>query len=100
MKCLQCKSDMGKAKFDIGYGIKVDSMHCGKCGFNVTDEKKMKLALTQFRKMSAKEVKIVRIGTGLGVRFPNELVKSLNLKQGVEVLLMPEENGIKIVCET
>ena len=38
-KCPQCKNDMDKIKFDIGYGIEVDSLHCKKWGFNITDEK-------------------------------------------------------------
>ena len=42
-KCPQCKNDMNNVKFDIGYGIEVDSLHCKKCGFNITDEKAMNI---------------------------------------------------------
>jgi len=99
MKCPQCKTNLEEIKFDIGYGINVESKHCKKCGFNVTDDKKMKKALIAFKKQSSKEVKVVRIGNGLGIRFPNEVAKGLKLKKGMDVLLMPEEKGIKIVCE-
>jgi hypothetical protein len=87
-------------QFDIGYGIKVDSLNCAKCGFNLTNDKRMQGALAEFRRRSAKEVKIIRIGEGLGIRFPNEVVKGLKLKKGMDVLLMPEEQGLKIVCES
>ena len=45
----------------------------------------------------SKEVKIVKVGTGLGVRFPNDVVKIFNVKRGKEVLLKPEADGIKLV---
>ena len=97
MKCLQCKSIMENAKFDVGYGIEVESLHCKKCGHNVTDAKVMNRALLKLRKQMAKQVKIVRIGLGLGIRIPNELAKSFHLHKGETVLLQPEENAIKLI---
>jgi len=99
MRCPQCKASMKKIKFDVGYGIEVDSLHCKKCGHNVTDERVMKRALLRLRKKMSKEVKIIRVGIGLGVRIPNELAKSFNLQKGRNVLLQPEEGGIKLVVD-
>ena len=97
MKCPECKSDMKKVKFDVGYGIEVDSLHCEKCGFNITDNKILNKALTSLRQQMTKEVKIIEVGTGLGIRFPNEIVKSFNLKRGKEIKVKPESDGLKLV---
>jgi hypothetical protein len=88
---------MKTAEFGVGYGIAITSLHCEKCGFNITDPKKLKHALAKLRKRMEKNVKIVHIGAGIGIRFPNEFVKSYNLKAGVKALLKPEADGIKIV---
>ena len=90
---------MKKVQFDIGYGVTVDSLHCQKCGFNLTQDKKLKNALGALREQMSKPVKLVRIGTGIGVRFSNEVVKNYGLKAGEKVLLKPEMNGIKFVVE-
>lgn len=97
MKCTQCKSGMEKMKFDVGYGIEVDSLHCKKCGFNITEDNKLNKALTELREQMSKEVKIVQVGTGLGVRFSNEMVKSYGFEAGENVLLKPEVDGVKVV---
>jgi hypothetical protein len=47
-------------------------------------------------KMS-KEVKLVQVGTGIGIRIPNMITKALGLRKGREVLLEPEEKGIRVV---
>lgn len=99
MKCSQCKSKMEKVTYDVGYGIDVESLHCKNCGFNITEDKVLTKAMSKLREQMAKEVKIVRVGTGLGVRFSNEFVKSYDLKAGENVLLKPEIDGIKLVVE-
>ena len=81
---------MKKVKFDIGYGIEVDSLHCEKCGFNITDNRVLNAALTTLKEKMTKEVKIIEIGSGLGIRFPNEIVKNLKLKGGEEIIVKPE----------
>jgi len=96
-KCPQCKSRLEKVKFDIGYGIDVNSLHCKRCGFNITENNKLKSAISSLKDHMSKQIKIIKIGTGLGVRFPNEIVKSMNLKKGEEVELRPDDEGIRIV---
>lgn len=90
---------MEKMKFDVGYGIEVESLHCSNCGFNITEDKKLKTAMSELRNQMSKEVKVVKIGTGLGVRLTNDIVKSYNLKQGENILLKPEVDGVKLVVE-
>lgn len=97
MKCPECKSKMEKIKFDVGYGIEVNSLHCKECGFNITNEEVLNKAIIDLKEQMVKEVKIIEIGTGLGIRFPNEIVKSLKLKKGEEIIIKPEKGGLKLI---
>ncbi len=90
---------MESVKFDIGYEIEVDSLHCRNCGFNLTKDEKLNAALTELRSRMSKEVTLIRVGTGVGVRLTNDLVKSYHLQAGEKVLLKPEVDGIKVVVE-
>mgnify|MGYP001561410802 FL=1 len=96
MECPNCKKKMETSVFDVGYNIKVESLHCKNCGFNITEDKRLNDALSTLRKRMSKDVKIVRIGEGLGLRIPNEIVKSYNLKKGKTLSLIVEEDGLKI----
>lgn len=100
-KCSQCKSLLEEKKFDIGYGIQVATLHCRKCGFNLTDEKVLNKAMSSLHDRMSRETKIIRVGSGLGVRIPNELAKNYRLKNGEGIIIKPETDGIKlIVSET
>jgi len=54
-------------------------------------------ALGSLKEQMTKEVKVIEIGTGLGIRFPNEIVKSFNLKKGKEIVVKPEVNGLRLI---
>lgn len=97
MKCPICKSNMEKVKFDVSYGIDIDSLHCEKCEFNITNERVLNKALVSLKEQMAKEVKVIEIGTGLGIRFPNEIVKSLKLKKGEEIIVKPDNGGLRLI---
>ena len=94
MKCPKCNDEMEKVKWDIGFGILVDSNHCPKCKFNITNEKKLDKAMAQLRERMTFERKVIRVGVGLGIRFPNELVEEYNLKYGKTVRISPEKDRI------
>ena len=98
-KCPQCKSELKKVIFDVGYGVEVESLHCERCGFNITEDYKLKKAISSLRDQMTKKVKVIKVGTGLGVRFPNEVVKSFSLKKGEGILLKPEVDGVKLIVE-
>ncbi|MEK6973464.1 MAG: hypothetical protein AABW72_05500 [archaeon] len=97
MKCTQCKNKMKPIKFDVGYGVEIESHTCEKCGFNITDNKKLDDGLSKLRENMNKEVKIIRIGTGIGIRFPNDIAKLYSFKEKEEVLIKPELDGLKIL---
>jgi len=96
--CPQCKALMQKMGYDIGYGIEVKSHHCQECGFNLTDDKQLQPALRALREKMQKEIKLVQVGNGIGIRIPNELAKSYKLKKGEPITLKPEDDGIKLVA--
>ena len=99
-KCPQCRSELKNVVFDVGYGVNVESLHCDKCGFNITKDNKLKEAISSLREQMSKKIKVIKVGTGLGVRFPNEVVKNFSLKKGEEILLKPEVDGIKLMVES
>ena len=88
---------MKETTFDVGYNLEVNALHCVRCGFNVTEEQELSAVLDKLKEQMAKEVKIIEIGTGLGIRFPNEIVKHFKLKKGEEILVKPEKDGLKLV---
>lgn len=88
---------MRETTFDIGYNLEVNTLHCVQCGFNVTEEQALNTAIDKLKEQMAKEVKVIEIGTGLGIRFPNEIVKYFKLKKGEEILVKPEKDGLKLI---
>ncbi len=100
MKCPKCKGDMEKVKYDVGFGIVVDSLACPVCKFNITDEKILDEAMEKMRKKMAIRTKILRIGTGIGIRFPNEIVKNRNLRKGQEIEIIPKSDEIILKEDT
>ncbi len=88
---------MKETTFDIGYKLEVNALHCARCGFNITDEQVLNTAIDKLKEQMSKEVKVIEIGTGLGIRFPNELVKHFKLKKGEDILVKPEKDCLKLV---
>ncbi len=88
---------MKETTFDIGYNLEVNSLHCAYCGFNITEEQALEKVIHMLQEQMAKEVKVIEIGTGLGIRFPNEIVKHFKLKKGEEILVKPEKDGLKLI---
>lgn len=97
-KCPQCRGKMQRVLFDAGYGVEVESMHCAKCGYNITEGGKLKKAIAELRGRMSKDVKIIRVGEGLGIRFPNEFVKSYKLRRGMHALMKPGDGYMQIVA--
>jgi len=94
MKCGNCGEKMEKVKYDVGFGIMVDSFTCPNCHHNFTDEKILDEAMEKMRERMAIKVKILRVGTGIGIRFPNEIAQKMRLKTGQEVELIPKDKQI------
>ncbi len=99
MKCGNCGGKMEKVRYDLGFGVFVDSYTCSNCRHNFTEEKVLDEAVMKMRERIAIRVKILKIGSGVGIRIPNEVASRLKLKTGKEVEIIPGEDQI-IVKET
>jgi antitoxin component of MazEF toxin-antitoxin module len=51
----------------------------------------------KYRQMKKYHAKLTKWGLSLGVRIPKELVKKYKLKDNAEVIILPEEEGIRIM---
>lgn len=96
MKCSNCGNEMGKVKYDVGYGILVDSYTCSNCHYNFTEEKILDKAMEKLREKMAIKVKLLKVGTGVGLRLPNEVVRNMGLRTGEEVELIQQKNQLII----
>lgn len=96
MECINCGNKMEKVKYDLGFGISVDSYTCSNCHHNITDEKTLDDVMKRLREKMALRVKIIRVGTGVGIRIPNEIARKMKLKQGKEVEIIPQTKQIVI----
>ena len=96
MRCNNCGNEMEKVKYDVGFGVEVDSYTCSNCHHNFTDEKVLDKAMEAMREKMAIKVKLLKVGTGVGIRLPNEVVKNMGLKTGEEVELIQQKNQLII----
>jgi transposase-like protein len=94
MKCGNCGENMEKVKYDVGFGIVLDSYTCPNCHHNFTDEKILDEAIEKMRERMAIKVKILRVGTGIGIRLPNEIVQKMKLKAGQEVEVIQKDKQL------
>ena len=96
MKCSNCGNDMQKVKYDVGFGIFVDSYSCSNCRHNFTDENVLDKAMDKLREKMAIKVKLLKVGTGVGIRLPNEIVKNMGFKSGKEVEVIQQAKQLII----
>lgn len=82
MNCPQCKTEMKPIVYDSGFDVLVKSNTCPHCHFNVTDTGHLERQLSKLRENMQKEVKIISIGDGVGIRFPQQVVDFLKIKKG------------------
>ena len=107
MKCPICdKGDLKKGKIkETMFGVYLGDFPaniCSSCGESFTDEQ-----TTEQIESSAKrkgiwglgvKTKIAKTGNSLAIRIPQKIVNFLNLKEGEETYLHPEEG--KLIIET
>ena len=86
MNCPQCKQPLQSMKYDLGHGVSVLSKHCTSCKFNVTPQDQLDAAMMKWRERTMKDVKVIAIGEGLGIRFPKELVHEYGIKKGTSLM--------------
>ena len=97
MKCPECggKREVRTSKTIEGIPYKYHS--CKKCGEEVLDMDQLHKVAQKFREMKRYRAKITKWGNSLGIRIPQDLTKKYKFKDKEEVLIIPEEKGIKLV---
>lgn len=87
---------MAEVEYDIGFGIKVKSSTCTGCKFNTTKEEDLDKAMAKLREKTAIETKVIAVGSGLGLRLPNQVVSALKFKAGQKIELIRQANQLLI----
>jgi len=98
-KCTKCNGIMKEFEAKTPENIKYNYYKCENCGEEVLDMKQLHSVTEQYRTLKKYYVRLSKWGLSLGLRIPKELVKKYKLKDDVEVVIIPENKGIKIIPE-
>lgn len=87
------KELLGKTPEGIGYHYH----QCPRCGEEIVDMKQLHEVANKYRTIKSYHIKLSNWGPSLGIRIPKEIVEQYGLKDHKEIILIPEEQGIKMV---
>ncbi len=96
-KCSTCNIKMKELNSKTPEGVKYKYHKCEKCGEEIVDMKQLHDVAQKYREMKTFRAKMSKWGMSLGVRIPKELVKKYHFKDNKEVIIIPEDKGIKIM---
>ena len=96
-RCTECKGEMKELTANTPEGVTYRYFRCGKCGEEIVDMKQLHNVAQKYRDMKTFRAKITKWGMSLGIRIPKELVKKYQFKDDEEVMIIPDEKGIKII---
>jgi hypothetical protein len=106
MKCPVCeKGDLKKGKIrEFMFGVDLGEFPaeiCAKCRESFTDEETTKKIEEAAKKKGiwglGMKTKVMKSGNSLAVRIPKKIADRLNLKQGDEAFIHPQDN--KLIVE-
>ncbi len=95
--CSECRGTMKELASKTPEGIEYHYYKCGKCGGEVVDMKQLHQVAEKYRVLKNYHVKLSKWGLSLGMRFPKEITQRYHLKDEKEVVIIPEERGIRII---
>ena len=96
-ECTVCKGAMQEHAAKMPDGIPYHYYRCKRCGDEVLNMTQLSDVAALYRKMKRHHVKLSKWGLSLGMRIPKEMAKQYKLTDHTEVVLIPEEQGIRIV---
>jgi len=96
-KCTECNGSMKEHNAKTPEGFDYRYFKCDKCGEEVVNMKQLHSIAEKYRIMKRYNAKLSKWGLSLGVRIPRELVQKYKFKDNEEVIIVPEEKGIKII---
>src|SRR3989338_9440789 len=95
--CSNCKKQMEEQEGRTPEGIRYHYYTCKNCGEEIVDMKQLHEVAQKYRKLKSYHVKLSKWGLSLGLRIPKEIVDKYHLSDDNEVVIIPEEKGIKII---
>ncbi len=95
--CSECKGKMNETSDTTPEGVTYKYYKCGKCGEEIVDMKQLHNVAEKYRIMKKYRIKLNKWGLSLGARIPKELVEKYKLRDGKEVSIVPEKDGILII---
>lgn len=103
MKCANCNKELKEIKVDIEDAkTPAISYQCPECGYFVFESESTKKVIKELKEKESPlkiKQKIIKLSKDrLGMYFSQDIVKSLNLKSGEEVLISVPNNK-KIILE-
>ena len=96
-RCSKCKSAMKEKAGKTPEGVAYQYFACPRCGEEILDMAQLHAVATKYRTLKRYHVKLSQWGLSLGVRIPKEVVERYKLKDDEEIILIPEEQGIKLI---
>lgn len=97
-KCPKCKSQIKKVNVKVaGAKHKVISYQCPKCSYFEFEPKSSKKVIQELRETPLKiKQKIIKLSQDrLGIYLNRDIIKSLNLKSGEEILVsVPDKKRV------
>ncbi len=96
-KCTICGKLMKEQSGKTPEGMLYNYYKCTKCGEEILDMQQLHAIASKYRAMKNYHVKLSTWGLSLGMRIPKAIAKRYNLKKNVDVVIIPEEQGIKII---
>lgn len=96
-KCSECGKTMKELVDKTPEGIEYKYFKCVKCGEEVLNMEQLHNVANKYRVMKNYHVKLSKWGFSLGIRIPKEVVNKYKFKDNGEVIIIPDEHGIKVV---
>jgi len=99
-ECWKCRVDMELYEDEID-GVKFNTWRCPRCGESITTLPQLHELATKYREERKKMFKVTvsEWGGNVGIRIPRELAEKYSIDVGEKVLLLEEEQGIKMMPE-
>lgn len=94
--CSECGNKMVAKAGLTPESVEYHYYQCPKCGEEIVDMEQLHTVAEKYRILKTYRVKVSKWGTSVGIRIPQELVKRYHL--GLEVSMIPEKEGIKIIA--
>jgi hypothetical protein len=96
-KCGDCQGKMEEKEALTPEGVKYKYFSCGKCGEEIVAMHQLREVADKYRVMKLYHAKLSMWGQSLGLRIPKALATEYHLKENVEVTIIPDKEGLRIV---